>query len=103
MNTPLRVAENAIRRGGGVAVLAGWCSRWCRRSPAIVPGFSICYVFCAVLQEFQLVPEKGLEPLLPGGNRILSPARLPIPPLRHILEGGDYNMGYDLLGGIYLA
>src|SRR5918994_429696 len=28
------------------------------------------------------VPEVGLEPTLPEGNRILSPARLPIPPLR---------------------
>jgi hypothetical protein len=28
-------------------------------------------------------------------HRILSPARLPIPPLRHTLEGGDYSMGHD--------
>jgi hypothetical protein len=49
------------------------------------------------------MPEKGLEPLLPGGNRILSPARLPIPPLRRALKRGDYNMGHDPLGGIYLA
>ncbi len=29
------------------------------------------------------VPERGLEPPRPCGHRILSPARLPIPPLRH--------------------
>jgi hypothetical protein len=29
------------------------------------------------LQEFFRVPEVGLEPTLPEGNRILSPARLP--------------------------
>src|SRR6266446_1068830 len=28
------------------------------------------------------VPKVGIEPTLPEGNRILSPARLPIPPLR---------------------
>ena len=28
------------------------------------------------------VPKVGIEPTLPGGNRILSPARLPVPPLR---------------------
>ena len=31
------------------------------------------------------VPKVGIEPTLPGGNRILSPARLPIPPLRRPL------------------
>ena len=29
-----------------------------------------------------LVPEKGVEPSRPCGHRILSPARLPVPPLR---------------------
>ena len=29
-----------------------------------------------------LVPEVGIEPTRPEGHRILSPARLPIPPLR---------------------
>ena len=29
---------------------------------------------------FNRVPGEGLEPSLPCGNRILSPARLPIPP-----------------------
>ncbi len=32
------------------------------------------------------VPEVGLEPTLPKGNWILSPARLPISPLRHDFE-----------------
>ena len=30
----------------------------------------------------QSVPKVGIEPTLPEGNRILSPARLPVPPLR---------------------
>jgi hypothetical protein len=30
-----------------------------------------------------LVPETGIEPVLRNRNRILSPARLPIPPLGH--------------------
>ena len=28
------------------------------------------------------VPEEGVEPTRPCGHRILSPARLPVPPLR---------------------
>src|SRR5580704_6051567 len=30
----------------------------------------------------ELVPEEGVEPTRPCGHRILSPARLPVPPLR---------------------
>lgn len=30
-----------------------------------------------------MVPKVGVEPTLPHGNRILNPARLPVPPLRH--------------------
>ena len=30
------------------------------------------------------VPKVGIEPTLPEGNRILSPARLPVPPLRRV-------------------
>lgn len=30
-----------------------------------------------------MVPEVGFEPTLPCGKRILSPSRLPIPPLGH--------------------
>src|SRR3954453_14095315 len=33
------------------------------------------------------VPKVGIEPTLPGGNRILSPARLPVPPLRRGSHG----------------
>ena len=33
-----------------------------------------------------LVPEKGIEPSRPRGHRILSPARLPVPPLRRSFE-----------------
>ncbi len=29
-----------------------------------------------------MVPEEGVEPTRPCGHRILSPARLPVPPLR---------------------
>src|SRR5438445_13880696 len=31
----------------------------------------------------KLVPENGVEPSRPCGHRILSPARLPVPPLGH--------------------
>ena len=47
----------------------------------------ISFCFAVML----LVPEVGLEPTLPGGNRILSPARLPIPPLRQAGENRDYS------------
>ena len=50
----------------------------------------ISFCFAVML----LVPEVGLEPTLPGGNRILSPARLPIPPLRQAGENRDYSMGH---------
>src|SRR6266850_8241766 len=33
-----------------------------------------------------LVPENGVEPSRPCGHRILSPARLPVPPLGHIRQ-----------------
>src|SRR4051794_33891227 len=33
------------------------------------------------------VPKVGIEPTLPEGNRILSPARLPVPPLRRFSHG----------------
>jgi hypothetical protein len=32
-----------------------------------------------------MVPEEGVEPTRPCGHRILSPARLPVPPLRENL------------------
>ena len=32
----------------------------------------------------KMVPENGVEPSRPCGHRILSPARLPVPPLGHI-------------------
>ena len=35
------------------------------------------------MSESNLVPEVGIEPTLPEGNGILSPARLPVSPLRH--------------------
>ncbi len=31
---------------------------------------------------FVMVPEEGVEPTRPCGHRILSPARLPVPPFR---------------------
>src|SRR3954453_5323759 len=37
------------------------------------------------------MPKVAIEPPLPGGNRILSPARLPVPPLRP--AGGSYPAG----------
>jgi hypothetical protein len=41
----------------------------------------------------ELVPEEGIEPSLPFGNRILNPARLPVPPPRH---AGKYMRGKAL-------
>ncbi len=38
----------------------------------------------------EMVPEGGIEPPLPFGNRILNPARLPVPPPRH---AGKYMRG----------
>src|SRR6187397_2991109 len=43
-----------------------------------------------VLQGMHGVPKVGLEPTRPRGHRILSPARLPIPPLR---PGGMVERG----------
>ena len=43
-----------------------------------------------------MVPEGGIEPPLPFGNRILNPARLPVPPPRHAStdpEGAQYMRG----------
>src|SRR4029079_1465826 len=41
------------------------------------------------------VPERGLEPPRPCGHWILSPARLPIPPLRRVF----YKISGSRLGG----
>src|SRR5712692_3430713 len=38
----------------------------------------------------RLVPKVGLEPTPPCGDRILRPARLPIPPLRRLSSTGTY-------------
>ena len=38
-----------------------------------------------------MVPEGGIEPPLPFGNRILNPARLPVPPPRP--GGAQYMRG----------
>jgi hypothetical protein len=38
-----------------------------------------------------LVPGIGIEPTRPCGHRILSPARLPVPPARHISENKEYH------------
>src|SRR5215472_2030906 len=51
---------------------------WSRIRPA--------HFFCRLVQPLRrlivLVPEKGIEPSRPCGHRILSPTRLPLPPLR---------------------
>jgi hypothetical protein len=44
-----------------------------------------------------LVPEEGVEPTRPCGHRILSPARLPVPPLRR--GGNDREFGRDFQCG----
>jgi hypothetical protein len=40
-----------------------------------------------------VVPENGVEPSRPCGHRILSPARLPVPPLGH--GGKGYHITYE--------
>jgi hypothetical protein len=41
------------------------------------------------------VPKVGIEPTRPFGHRILSPARLPIPPLRRaIMVDGHVSPGF---------
>ncbi len=40
-----------------------------------------------ISQRKKVVPEAGLEPARPKGHWILSPGRLPIPPLRHQRRG----------------
>ena len=44
------------------------------------------------MSESNLVPEVGIEPTLPEGNGILSPARLPVSPLRPAI---DRNFSID--------
>jgi hypothetical protein len=54
-------------------------------------GCSVCHptekefvtFFCRRENDRFLVPEEGVEPTRPCGHRILSPARLPVPPLGH--------------------
>ena len=36
------------------------------------------------ISSFNVVPAAGVEPARPHGHWILSPARLPIPPRRHV-------------------
>ena len=40
-----------------------------------------------------MVPEEGIEPSLPCENRILNPARLPIPPLRQPMKRRSIAFG----------
>ena len=37
------------------------------------------------------LPATGIEPVLYCYNRILSPARLPVPPRRHEMDGGGFE------------
>ena len=60
---------------------------YCCRTAAKVPGcdsrdFPSSVEKSACLQGIHVVPEVGLEPTRSCDHRILSPARLPIPPLR---------------------
>src|SRR5262249_37949833 len=52
-----------------------FCPLLAAGSPAIVSRRRFC-------RNPPRVPKVGVEPTLPEGNRILSPARLPVPPLR---------------------
>ena len=47
------------------------------------------------------IPKVGLEPTLPKGNRILNPARLPIPPLRlGVLPRGIFSCGEEVVNDL---
>ncbi len=46
--------------------------------------FELTDIWFYKASENRLIPVIGVEPILPSGNRILNPARLPIPPHRHI-------------------
>jgi hypothetical protein len=57
--------------------------------------FVICYFIRASGQN-EPVPMEGIEPTRPRGHRILSPARLPVPPHRlmrrgEVLSGSNRN------------
>ena len=41
------------------------------------------FTYIRIRKSGILVPENGVEPSRPCGHRILSPARLPVPPLGH--------------------
>jgi hypothetical protein len=43
-------------------------------------------LLCGWGMRKDLVPEEGVEPTRPCGHRILSPARLPVPPLGHVVR-----------------
>ena len=47
------------------------------------------------------MPKAGIEPALPEGNRILSPARLPVPPLRLYLDGNAHATSAVPIEGSY--
>ena len=67
--------------------------RWCKivyfwKSMKIknvdIPGFREVYQHYLAKTNTKKMPPVGVEPTLPCGNWILSPARLPIPPQRHV-------------------
>ena len=43
------------------------------------------------LMHFRAMPATGIEPVLYRYNRILSPARLPVPPHQHEMDGGGFE------------
>src|SRR5229473_2350888 len=65
------------------------CPVLSKGKPRAAPGNNRALLYNRCSQTncglFTLVPEEGVEPTRPCGHRILSPARLPVPPLRRIL------------------
>src|SRR5688572_17416863 len=55
----------------------GWCPRRCE-----APRKKSCPLRHQTKAKRGMVPEGGIEPPRPYGHRILSPARLPVSPLR---------------------
>jgi hypothetical protein len=54
-------------------------------------SFSIRYAHSGQIPKENLVRERGLEPPRPFGHKILSLARLPVPPLPHRRYFADYT------------
>ena len=101
-----RVAYHARERrrsDGGRAFLTRWCTNWCGRGLRLSSSLFSLFYFAAFCSKFTSAGGRARTDTVLSHHRILSPARLPIPPLRHALGRGDYSMGRVPFGVAYLA